>query len=318
VFHNREGRVGVEYRNGRPYWYQRTRVNGRYRAEYVCPLTTSGVAMVRRNDADKAARRDAARLAVALAVAQADAMLDAGAAFDRLADRVFRVVMFLTGHRLHRRSEWRRQRGGRPVKEIQQMKQTLSRITSLLASNKPTGPEPALIRPASTDPHENAVLERAAAGDHTALPAVRKLLQNPRYVASFGAVAGMAEVALIRQAAGDNLAVAEAMKLKLEEYTDGLLADGGPHPTYAERLAGTRAAHTWLTVHILECLAARQPAGSGPAVAIDKRVTQAERRLHAALKSLAVLRRLHRPLLVAQVNVARGPMLVDNRGRAGG
>jgi hypothetical protein len=49
-------------------------------------------------------------------------------------------------------------------------------------------------------------------------------------------------------------------------------------------------------------------------VAIDKRVTQAEKRLHAALKSLAVLRRLHRPLPVAQVNVANGPMQVDNRG----
>ena len=41
--------------------------------------------------------------------------------------------------------------------------------------------------------------------------------------------------------------------------------------------------------------------------AIDKQLTRAERRLHASLKSLAILRRLRRPVVVAQLNVASGP-----------
>jgi hypothetical protein len=60
-------------------------------------------------------------------------------------------------------------------------------------------------------------------------------------------------------------------------------------------MAATRAAHNWLAVHILECMAAMRQPASPEAVAIERRVTQAERRLHLALKSLAVLRRLRKP-----------------------
>ncbi len=45
---------------------------------------------------------------------------------------------------------------------------------------------------------------------------------------------------------------------------------------------------------------------------LDKRLTLAENRLHASLKSLAVLRRLRKPTVVKQVNIAKGPMVVNN------
>ena len=78
-------------------------------------------------------------------------------------------------------------------------------------------------------------------------------------------------------------------------------------------MAATQAAHNWLSVHILVCKASQLEPGSRAALALDKGVTTAEKRLHASLKSLAVLRRLRGPAIVAQVDVANGPMLVDNR-----
>ncbi|MBX9625619.1 MAG: hypothetical protein K2X82_17570 [Gemmataceae bacterium] len=95
----------------------------------------------------------------------------------------------------------------------------------------------------------------------------------------------------------------EAVDRKVEEVLARLLADGGPDPSFAERLAATRAAHARLAAHVLETRAALLPAGSAAAAALDKRVSQADRRLHAALKSLAALRRLRRPAAVTQVNV---------------
>jgi hypothetical protein len=104
--------VGVEFRKGRPYWYERKRVNGLHRAEYVCPLSADGATLLRQSTAATSARLATDRRAAHATISHADAVLDAGAAFDRLADRVFRAVMVLTGHRLHRRSECRCKRGG--------------------------------------------------------------------------------------------------------------------------------------------------------------------------------------------------------------
>jgi hypothetical protein len=71
-------------------------------------------------------------------------------------------------------------------------------------------------------------------------------------------------------------------------------------------------AHCWLAVHILETQVARQPVGTPSALAVERQRASAERRLAAAPKSLAVLRQLNRPRVVAQVNVAAGPMVVSN------
>ena len=86
----------------------------------------------------------------------------------------------------------------------------------------PTRPEPtpALIRPSSRDPDHQNALDRAARGDPSARPAVRQILKNPACLAGFGDVAGMAEAGLVRLAAGDDLAVATAIKMKLPEYRD--------------------------------------------------------------------------------------------------
>ena len=105
--------------------------------------------------------------------------------------------------------------------------------------------------------------------------------------------------------------LSDALVSEHRRYIAGLLAECS-EPTMAERMAATRAAHNWLAVHILECKAALQPPTGPNALMLDKRVTLAEKRLHASLKSLAVLRRLRKPTVVKQVNIAKGPMVVNN------
>ena len=124
-------------------------------------------------------------------------------------------------------------------------------------------------------------------------------------------VAERAAASLLLMASKDDNAISEGMT-KYWDSIDKLLADG-PAPTFAERMAATRCAHNWLAVNILESKAALQnPAGLN-AMMLDKRVTLAEKRLHASLKSLAVLRRLRKPAASRkQVNVAHGPMVVNN------
>ena len=123
-------------------------------------------------------------------------------------------------------------------------------------------------------------------------------------------VAERAAASLLLMASQDDDAVSKGMA-KYWDTIDKLLADG-PTPTFAERMAATRCAHNWLAVHILECKAALQPPTGPNALMLDKRVTLAEKRLHASLKSLAVLRRLRKPAVVKQVNIAKGPMVVNN------
>jgi hypothetical protein len=132
-----------------------------------------------------------------------------------------------------------------------------------------------------------------------------KLHKDPKWAG----VAEVAAAALMLQGSGVDKSLSDGMSAKYWEHI-GKLLDDGPEPTFAERMAATRAAHNWLAVHILECKAALQPPAGPNAMMLDRRVTLAEKRLHASLKSLAVLRRLRKPLVLKQVNSAPGGTVV--------
>jgi hypothetical protein len=291
--------VSIEQRNGRLYLYGARRIRGRVVKEYRGPLPAAEVEYFRGRAEDARAMRELDRREARATLARADAVLGAGAAFDRLADQVFRVVMILTGHRLHHRAEWRRTRGAVPMLNL----------TDLLAGGE--SPRLPIIRPVCDDPAVRKLLDRAAAGDKSCLPAVAEMVKDERFVNTWGAVGGWAEASLISWGAGDDLAVSAAMRAKVRDFLTKLLADG-PEPSYPERLLAVRVIHNWLTVHILETLACRySPSGAG-AAAMDKRVTQADKRLNASLRALEHIRRLRRPSGPRQVNVSAGPMLVQN------
>lgn len=81
----------------------------------------------------------------------------------------------------------------------------------------PSGPRPAMIAPHSPDPAIQGILKRAAAGDWTVMPEVKKLLATPAFLKALGDVASYALDQLLVVAAGDNLAVETAVRRKYAE-----------------------------------------------------------------------------------------------------
>jgi hypothetical protein len=291
--------VGIEHRNGRTYLYRSRRVGRHVRREYVA----SGFAATLADKWEQIERdrRDFAAWERATRIRRADEALAAGEEFDRLAALVYRAAMYLTGHTLHKRSEWRRTRGVQPMATIHDLGETPR------TANADHG------APGAVDAGPRTVLDAAGRNEQPALAAARELMKNRKQVDALGYAALTARASLVSLAAAKDSNVAAALVAQCEQQTRELLAESGPEPSLAERMAAARVVNNWLTVHTLEALAATNAAASGPAGALDRRLTQAEKRLHASLKSLAVLRRLRKPVVVTQANIAKGgPMVVNN------
>jgi hypothetical protein len=164
-----------------------------------------------------------------------------------------------------------------------------------------------------------ALFERARRGDESVLPAVREALRDPDTLEVYGNLAAHARVVLLRQLAGQDFATQNAVVWRMERLRAEL---AGPDPAPLEALAVDRVVTSWLHVHALET---RYGDGSGlpPAGAAHRQrsLSRAHARYLAALKALAVVRRLALPvvqLIVAQsqVNVGGPPELATER-RAG-
>ena len=267
--------MGVERRGNRLYLYRRERINGRLRGVYLCRLCPLTEGFYRAIEELKRLERQRREFEVECLGYWADHVLEAGEEFDRLADRVFRAVMYLTGHGLHKRSEWRRTHGVTPMASVNELFPRTGK------------PKPAMIVPVGNNAEVQKLFDRAAAGDLSVLPAIKTLFADPKlhYRESIGAVESWARMALVRAVAGDDVAVAEAVGDKLNEYRKKLLEESGPNPPFAERMAAMRAAHNWFTVSILEMELAAQDAGSRSADAISRQLSRAERRLQASLKA---------------------------------
>jgi hypothetical protein len=166
-----------------------------------------------------------------------------------------------------------------------------------------SGAKPTSIPTPKTAEEILALLRRARKGDEAALPAVRELLKNPDAIDYCGGdIARQAEALLINTAAGKDLAFKEAQARKLEL----LRADvAGPNPAPLERLLSARVAACWLQLHYFEAMYA-QSAGQLTIAQGDyyqRRIDCAHRRYLAAIKTLALIRKLAVPVL--QVNIAK-------------
>jgi hypothetical protein len=147
------------------------------------------------------------------------------------------------------------------------------------------------------------ILERARQGDKSVLPVVRKMLELPERVGALGGnLAWQAEHSLLRAATGDDLAAREAMARKLELLRAEL---GGPAPSPLERLLVERVAACWFQLHYAEALITQQAENFSLVQAEyhDRRRDRAHKRYLAAIKALALVRKLVVPVL--QVNIAR-------------
>jgi len=148
-----------------------------------------------------------------------------------------------------------------------------------------------------------AFLKRTHAGDETTLPVVRKLLENPAYIAAFGGeLAEQVVHSFAGAMGGKNLSFREAVLRKRGVMRAELLGDNS---TPIERLLVERIAACWLQVQDAEMRYAQNQGNLSISQAEyhQRRMDAANRRFLAAVKALALARKLAVPVL--QVNIAK-------------
>jgi hypothetical protein len=152
--------------------------------------------------------------------------------------------------------------------------------------------------PAETDPEKQQgeltrLLQRAEAGDRSALPALREYLdEHPEVSREYGDLGRQVEAATGLRICGSNLLLAECLQRRLKE----LKAELGAASSAAERLLVEQVTITWQQTHYFNALMAQ----TGVANAARLKVLQglqdgAQRRHLAALKALATVRKLLTP-----------------------
>jgi hypothetical protein len=151
------------------------------------------------------------------------------------------------------------------------------------------------------------LLARARRGDESTLPALRKLFdQAPESCARLGDAAELAEKALLKRAAGKDLALRELMRRRLARVRDEL---AGPDPTPLEQLLAERAALCWLDANVTDALYATDEGISFKQAEYQGRARErAQRRFLQAVKTLAMVRKLGLPSI--QVNIGENQVNV--------
>jgi hypothetical protein len=148
------------------------------------------------------------------------------------------------------------------------------------------------------------VIVRADRGDQTALPAIRKFCEEDAEFAITvlgGDLAECAERALVETITGKQLAVKEALLMKLNELRTEL---AGPNVSPIERLLVERTVACWLQMYHADVVAAQATKYTlREGDYTQRRQDRAHRRYMSALKTLAAVRRLELPIRV-NVNVA--------------
>ena len=142
------------------------------------------------------------------------------------------------------------------------------------------------------------LVRRAQQGDHSVLPWLRRTLDDdPAIWQRHGDLAAQAQAAWLALVAGPDLVLRESVGRKL----DALRAElAGPAPSPLERLLVERVTACWLQAHFADASYAQAPGPAAtPAVLREllHRQDSSQKRYLAAIKQLAVIRKLLRPAL---------------------
>lgn len=135
------------------------------------------------------------------------------------------------------------------------------------------------------------LVKRANAGDNDALAMMRKTLDScPEIWQRVGDLATLAQLSMVHLIANGNKLVSESLLRKAEQMKTELL---GPSPSKLEKLAVERVVACWLE---MEYLATAYPVAKGETLGQArfalKQKESSERRFNAALKSLALVRKM--------------------------
>jgi hypothetical protein len=155
-----------------------------------------------------------------------------------------------------------------------------------------------------------ALLRRAESGDASTLPVLRQVLQADGALVEFaGNLAERHRRAVIESTAGNDLVCKEAIPRKLEQLRNDLAGKDLPP---LERLLVERIVSCWLSLHEAELRFTQDPDLSvHQAVYWQERIDRAQRRYLAAIKTLAVIRKLAPPML--QVNIGQEQLNIAGR-----
>ena len=282
-------KMGLVIRGGRPYFYRNSRVGGKVVSQYMgrgplaelLELESRKAADRRKMWAEKRGRHRAW-------IANLDAAGAPMRAFSNAVEGVFRASMVASGFHLHRRQNWRKGR----FMDIDA--EALAVIADLPAFN-------AMIDLAREgDPESRALLGRVMGLELSG----RVEGGDVRTLAELlgGDAAAVASDALIALFARGDGAVAEATRSSLAAVRAGLLADS-PDPTALETMMVDRIVHAWLDVHTCEMTLSLARAritwdsdwGWKVDGELDRRLDRATKRFDAAVKTLAIARRLAVP-----------------------
>jgi hypothetical protein len=136
------------------------------------------------------------------------------------------------------------------------------------------------------------------------------MLVSPEFWDSWGDLARCAENMLIRNIAGKDLLIREALPRKLEAMRAEL---AGPVPSALESLVVARIAAGWLHLSHLEASYAGKDGMSVElATYYQRSISAAQKRYLAAMRTLAMIRKHALPAL--QVNVAQRQLVVNQPG----
>jgi hypothetical protein len=148
-----------------------------------------------------------------------------------------------------------------------------------------------------------AILKRSQAGDHATLPVIRKMLEDPANLRLFGGeLAETVAQSFLKAIGGEDIGFREAVLKKMQTMRADLL---GENPTPIERILVERVVACWLQVQDAEVRFAQRQADLTMTQGDyhQRRMDSANRRFLAAVKTLALVRKLAVPAL--QINVAR-------------
>jgi hypothetical protein len=158
------------------------------------------------------------------------------------------------------------------------------------------------------------VVRRAQTGDQDATRTLLNAMQRDRWVVDIiGDLGIQARLAAVELVAKGNTAIDRAIRTKMKELQRELL---GPSDSALERLLVDRVLVTWLHANQADMLAARNTnVAVQQAECFERRQGRAQRRHLAALRTLAVVRRLRVPLQInigaQQVNVVEGEIVTS-------
>jgi|GEM_PF-1598215 len=282
----------VNIKNGR-YYRRSRRVNGRVVNEHLGG-GEFGEAMAGLDEAERMGRRIDAGLAQADHDVYGYAVRDVFGIDDFLGN-LFAVLARQSGFHLHHR-QWRRTRRTSTMSGIGGLRKQIEKLAKQMDQSKRA---PLMAANFEGLPEADRVtLQAAAKGGTAALAKAQPYLTDPKYITAWGNPMYAARCWLVGQVAGDDAVVGRTTHARVTMLHDEL---DFASASMLEKIAITRIVHNWLAVAALEAKCCQTPFHSRDRTNAEKSLSQAERRLMQAIKTLAFLRGCTIPTLKARM-----------------